>query len=206
MPPQVPPAVPAPAVTPLPPSTTHHKLFGALVVIACLLILIALGFILWPKLNLLQQPKAPAPVVIPITPATEPEPAMEVPTATTTQEVPTSTASEPTPPADEIRKYKLGETAELFKNDEVIYLGRKVGEEYKVTAIEFTDSRCAKGVQCVWEGELGVKLSVTDVKNTLQEFYLGMVRAKTAKTMGLAFTLIEIDDGKGGMYAKIRVD
>lgn len=200
-----PPPTPAPPPTqvvtkPLPPSKTRHWLVGTLVVLCCLGILGVLGLIYWPKLKDLQKsfaPTAPTSII----PSEITVPAKPTSTAPTTAPATTTEAAQP----EEIPTYTLGETVVLFQNDEAVYRGRKAGQTFKITALEFSDSRCPKGVQCVWAGELGVKLRVTDGKDS-QDFYLGMVRAKTASTMGLKFTLIEIDDGKGGFYAKIKVE
>lgn len=100
--------------------------------------------------------------------------------------------------------YPFGQPVSLFANDNDLF--RDTNRALGVKVIEFTDSRCQPGVQCVWAGEQGVRLQVTDeLTGQTQEVYLGMVRAKTATAFGSTFTLNEIDDGKGGTYASVTV-
>lgn len=77
---------------------------------------------------------------------------------------------------------------------------------FHIQVQQFTDSRCAKGNTCIWAGERGVILLVTDTaSNQTSTVTLGMVSARSAKAFGLTFTLKEVDDEKGGTYADITV-
>lgn len=188
----------------------------AVLVFILFLILGGLAFLLvWPKLKAQMTPTAPqAPAVsTPTTPA-PPTPSVEgIVTPTTTPAVGTTTSTTGTEPVvpfqDETGTVKrLGDTVEFFEKDEFTFRDPKnPNRSYLVGVVEFTDSRCPKGTVCVWAGELGVKLRVKDVATgKTEEVYLGTVRAKTAEALGVRFTLIEIDDGKGGTYAKITVE
>lgn len=126
------------------------------------------------------------------------------PTATTTPPLAsggaTSTYQEPAPTI-----HRLGETVRLFADDSAIFKNG-AGTAFNIKVQQFTDSRCAKGNTCIWEGERGVILLVTDTAtNQTATVSLGMVRARTAKAFGLTFTLKEVDDEKGGTYADITV-
>lgn len=211
----VPPAAPTPPVppaTPPPPKPEYERhnpsrlapLIGIFVII---LAAIALLFLKNPFLSFFPPTvppvpppvtnPAPEPVVPPLAPPAEEAPSSTPPlasdVATTTQQT-TST-------------YRLGDTVQFFLNDDVTFADAKNPQRsFTVTAVEFTDSRCPKGVVCVWQGELGVRLRVTDRRTGQSEdVSLGMVRTKTATALGLRFTLREIDEGKGGTFASVTV-
>jgi len=195
----------APAPTPLKPSTAHHPVIGSLVVITCLLILFALGFIFWPQLTAIMQPKPVAPVVqLPMTTST----ATAVQTATTTQETSTSSTTGCLGP-DGAPGHFFGEHVILLLNDGNAFCKstEHVGQ-FTVTARVFGDSRCQPGMQCIWAGEQSVTIEArTEGQNSQMEtFTLGTVRAKSGILFGHTVTLNEIDEGKGGTYADVTVE
>lgn len=188
----------------------------AVLVFILFLVLGGLAFLLvWPKLKAQITPAAPQTPAVsaPTTPAPPTPSAEGIVTPTTTPPSVAATSTTGTEPSipfqDETGTVKnLGDTVEFFEKDEFTFRDPKnPNRSYLVSVVEFTDSRCPKGVACIWAGELGVKLRVKDLATgKTEEIYLGTVRAKTATALGARFTLIEIDDGKGGMYAKIKVE
>ena len=93
----------------------------------------------------------------------------------------------------------------MFANDNILF--KDATHALGVKVLEFTDSRCQPNVQCIWAGEQGVRLEVTnELTGQTQEVDLGMVRAKTGAAFGATFVLNEIDEGKGGTYASITVN
>lgn len=214
--PPTPPVVPPPQ-PPLPPKPEpeHHnpsRLAPLLGIFVLILAAIALLFLKNPFIALFSPsaPVAPPPVVVPTpTPVvTPPAPEEQAPSST----VPTTGAATTTPeatstPAVTTPAHTLGETVQFFLNDDITFNDAKNPKRsFTVTAVEFTDSRCPKGVVCVWQGELGVRLRVVDRRTGQSEdVSLGTVRTKTATALGLRFTLREIDEGKGGTYASVTV-
>ena len=173
-------------------------------VLACLLVLFALGFIFWPQLTAIMQPKPAVPVVqLPMTTST----AAAVQTATTTQETSTSTTGCVGP--DGAPGHFFGERVNLFLNDGNAFCKdtEHVGQ-LTITARAFGDSRCQPGVKCVWAGEQTVTIEArTEGQNSQMEtFTLGTVRAKSGILFGHTVTLNEIDEGKGGTYADVTVE
>ncbi len=186
--------------TPLKPSTVHHKIFGIFVILTCPLILIALGFILWPMLNILQQPTHPA--TVPITTTT---PTTLIVTSTPPiahNETTSTSAVQATSTAPTI--HQLGESVVLFKNDAALFAGHN-GHTYTIIAMNFNDSRCPAGVQCVWAGELGMTLRIQKSTSESVDVYLGMSRAKSVTAYGLNIHLNDISEEKGGFAATITV-
>lgn len=100
-----------------------------------------------------------------------------------------------------------GGTDVWFEGDEKTVRDPKTGHQWKIRAISFGDSRCPVNVVCVWAGERTVTLDVTDLTSGRTErVTLGTSRATGATVLGLKLTLIEIDDGKGGVYAEIKAE
>jgi hypothetical protein len=106
--------------------------------------------------------------------------------------------------------YLLGDTLRLFKGDEVWVAAKNdpTSPFFQVTALDFTDSRCPEGAQCIWAGERSVALHLvwngpyTDAADV-------SLKEKTSLTTEFNFvklTLIAIDDEKGGTYADIKVE
>lgn len=60
-----------------------------------------------------------------------------------------------------------------------------------ITLSKINDSRCKSGVQCIWQGELGVELVVTGggFGDNLQSINLGTVRSPAVGEGGYTFTL-----------------
>ncbi len=192
---------------PAPPSSTALK--KAIIAVGILLIAGLLGAAIYylPRLTATKKtPQAPTPQInLPVEPTppviTAPE-ATSTPAevATSTEPVATSTPVE-LPPGN----IAFGQTVQLFAGDEVT-LGDAT-RSYRVKAMEFTDSRCPEGVQCIWAGERGVRLEITNLLNDKKEdMKLGTVTAKTLDIMGITGTLIEINDEKGGPYARVKFD
>tara|TARA_Y100000310_G_scaffold343708_1_gene452632 strand:+ start:920 stop:2389 length:1470 start_codon:yes stop_codon:yes gene_type:complete len=102
-------------------------------------------------------------------------------------------------------------------NEEVFEIGEiftiKENTQYKstdamftITKVTFTDSRCPEGVQCVWEGEQGVKLEIRSPisSNTdPDEILLGETTNPNETLYGFNFKLVSIDIDEG--FAKISV-
>lgn len=209
--PQTPGQPPVPAapssLEPAPPSGTALK--KIIIVVGLLLLAGLLGTAIYylPRLTATKKtPVAPVvqtnPPVVPTPPVVVAPEATSTPAevATTTEPVATSTPVE-LPPGN----IAFGQTVQLFAGDEVT-LGDAT-RSYRVKAMEFTDSRCPEGVQCIWAGERGVRLEITNLLNDKKEdMKLGMVTAKTLEIMGLKGTLIEINDEKGGPYARVKFD
>ncbi|MFH1621412.1 MAG: hypothetical protein ABIB04_05020 [Patescibacteria group bacterium] len=202
---------------PLEPSKVMGWIKGLAVVAVGIIICGALLLIFWPRLtgeslsNTNIQPTVQEPIVVPT------EPVIEVPTmqatsstnATSTDIVATTTPTILIPyEGQTITQKNLGDTADFFLHDQIIYSDPKnLNRSYEIEVIDFTDSRCPKDAVCVWAGERGVRLKITDKQNgNSQEIYLGVMRANSVKIMGLTFTLLEIEDGKGGTYAQIKVE
>jgi hypothetical protein len=123
-------------------------------------------------------------------------------------ETKTATSTEPTttPPAP--TTHHLGDTVQFFLHDSAIFTDPKNSQQsFTVTAAEFTDSRCPQGVECIWAGELGVRLTVTPTaSSTSEDVRLGMVRAKTADAFGLHFMLNDIVESEGGTNATVKIE
>ncbi|MFA5125961.1 MAG: hypothetical protein WC462_03080 [archaeon] len=64
--------------------------------------------------------------------------------------------------------------------------------DLSIRVISFTDSRCPSGVQCIWQGELGVNLQVND-----NNVHLGEITSKNVsidlKQNVVSLTLVSID-------------
>jgi hypothetical protein len=201
----------SPSLTPLPPKE-HHWLRWILT----LALLFALGVLAylfaWPMLQKTQTPPTPPAVIQTQSPTPPPsETSPPSPVATTTPVAATTTVpAQPTTPKayGGLDVYKFGDKVQLFTGDQVAFSDDVTSNRaLKVSVTGFTDSRCHAGAQCVWAGEQGVNLHVIHVETGQeQDVYLGLVRAKTATVFGHLFTLNEIDEGKGGIYAEIRVE
>ncbi len=183
-------------------------MFVGLIIFGSLLLL------LWPRLTSqsLNETKTVPSQSISITPPIDTvsgtATALLIPVATTTPEtaIPITTG---VPFIDEtILKKQLGETVDFFLRDLMIFTDPKnPNRSFEIEALEFTDSRCPKSAVCVWAGERGLKLKITDKQSgASEEIYLGTRRAQIVKIMGLKITLFEIEDGKGGAYAKVKVE
>lgn len=82
---------------------------------------------------------------------------------------------------------EFGKQAEL-KQTESIWFGSDTLTGVKVKVNEIADSRCPKDVQCVWAGEVTVKLLFSANKDSLN-LDLKIVPANKYKTDTLSFTL-----------------
>lgn len=162
----------------------------------------------WPMIQKTQAPVTPPAVIqtespTSTTPVETPPPS---PTTTTTAPV----ATQPTTPKGYggLDVYKFGDKAQLFTGEQVAFSNDVASNRaLKIGVTSFTDSRCHAGVQCIWAGEQGVNLHVTNLETGQElDVYLGLVRAKTMNIFGHLFTLNEIDEGKGGTFAEIRVE
>ncbi|MFA4955167.1 MAG: hypothetical protein WC641_07715 [Patescibacteria group bacterium] len=176
-----------------PPKRSLLPIIGVLVAFVALLG--AVGYFYWTN----RQPANPIPQA-------------PLPSSTSTQQIetPTSTAENPTiSNTTEVPTYKSGDTIRLFEGD-VVYISseKENGLPYRLKADGFTDSRCPAGVQCIWAGERGVDLGLTlaDTDGLNKSFFLKEKTAPTSTVEGLKFTLITIDDSKGGTYADIKVE
>lgn len=133
------------------------------------------------------------------------------PTATATTPTASSTSGLPanaTGTSDGIENHKLGETVRLFQGDAFYVLNEKAFPAYFVNATGFTDSRCPKGVQCVWAGERGIEIQVTleGTEALPRQITLSETTRRTADVSGLKMSLVEIGDEKGGTYADIKFE
>lgn len=74
----------------------------------------------------------------------------------------------------------------VFKlNDKVTF-----SDGLNVTLKEINDSRCPKGVQCVWAGEIAGTFMISDAKLVApKEIRLGMIRNKSVVSEGYTFSL-----------------
>ncbi len=101
----------------------------------------------------------------------------------------------------------LGVPAQLFDGDAVIFATSTAAEGTLVTVKGFTDSRCPADVQCIWAGERGVTLEVTNLR-TGQKSEISLKERTNPKVVlfGRTFVLTDVEDGKGGDYAEIQVD
>ncbi len=216
------PTTPAPVPTPTPitpppapPEEPKQADFGtrppfafaqmALLMLAVLVILGAavLYFIRFPNeksmKSLLEKPTIEKPIQLPAiftTTGTTPTPPPTKPIVTT------STPTTPNQPT----LAEFGEHLQLFEGDEIMIntSGTKTG--LRITAKNFIDSRCQKGVQCIWAGERAVNLEVSDGFGKVFNVYLGTTRSPSATVLGSTIHLVFIDDAKGGTYAEIFVD
>jgi hypothetical protein len=184
---------PSPVQTSSPDKTTITPLQWALIGLG-IIIVIGLGIFAWSRRN---EPATQEQVQ-----ATTTQPSGSVlsgtDTNTTTIEIPTE--------GDIV--YVLGQTASVLEGDVISVVDPKdANRGVQVETKNFTDSRCQEGVQCVWAGERGVNLSVTNKQTgEKMDVYLGTERAKTADAFGFKFTLVDIEDGKGGPYAEFKVE
>ena len=102
--------------------------------------------------------------------------------------------------------FEVGSVVRFFVGDVVEMQNTKTKQTWGVAAVEFSDSRCKKDVVCIWAGERGVHLKITDdATQQTQDVLLGTTRVKTADALGLHFTLQAIDDAKGGTYADVLI-
>jgi len=169
----------------------------------------------WPKLTneKMVVPAPPSGQTAP-TPSATPmvqEQIPETPAATGTALIATSTLELPsaaTGTAAETDKHKLGETVRFYQGDAISILNNNGFPTYWISAMEFTDSRCPNGVQCIWAGERGIRLQVTLIgtKALPQQIMLSETTRRSAQVSGLKLTLVEIGDAKGGTYAEIKFE
>lgn len=78
----------------------------------------------------------------------------------------------------------------------------------RMTATGFSDSRCPADAVCIWEGERGVDLELTREGSDEPTVKMSL-KTKTNPSQsayGHTFSLIAVDDEKGGTYAEIKVD
>jgi hypothetical protein len=209
------PVQPPPMPTPARPDPTHHDpsvephpsksstpIKIALIVLFALLLGAATFLVVWPRLSR-------APATSPqnttstegnIVPPLGETPEVVTPTTTGTPTMPTPSINEPV-------TINRGSADVWFVGDEKIIRDPKTGHLWSVRAVEFGDSRCPANVVCIWAGEQTVTLDVKDLSTGRTErIILGTSRGRTASANGLTLNLIEIDDGKGGVYAEIKVD
>lgn len=101
----------------------------------------------------------------------------------------------------------LGTPAQLFEGDVVVFATSTAADGTLVAVKGFTDSRCPPDVQCIWAGERGVTLEVTNLR-TGQKSEISLKERTNPKVVlfGRTFTLRSVEDGKGGDYAEIQVD
>jgi hypothetical protein len=72
----------------------------------------------------------------------------------------------------------------IFLNDTFVFTDAKSKRAFSVTAAE-PELALSGRRQCIWAGELGVRLTVTDKQTgQTQDVGLGMIRAKTARALG----------------------
>ena len=196
-PPTAPPASPA-SQSPKPEHSRLGPLIGFFVIIlaACLLLLTHNPWLSQPAAT-----NAPAPTTSPANQTIVIPP----PAATSTPEASTSTLETATT-TQTVTVYPLGSVVRFFAGDVVKLQNPQSEFSATVTAVEFSDSRCKKDVVCIWAGERGVHLKVTDdATQQTQDVLLGTTRVKTADALGLHFTLRTIDDAKGGTYADVLI-
>ncbi len=152
--------------------------------------------------------KKPASPTTPLSPA--PSNPVHQQNVTSTIPVPTSTTTEPEQPptTPTPSTHHLGDTVQFFLHDSAIFTDPKDPQRsFTVTAAEFTDSRCPQGVECIWAGELGIRLTISpSASSTTEDVRLGWIRAKTADALGLHFTLNEIVESEGGVNAHVTVE
>lgn len=186
----------------------NHSRVGPLIAIFVVIFAAtALLFLKNPLQGLFPQ-KTAIPVVKPeSTPA--PQPILPPPAAVTTSalETPTMISQTQTYQTETTSTRALGETVQFFLNNDIVFHDPKnPNRRFTVTVVEFTDSRCPKGVTCIWTGELGARVRVRDQQTgQTQEVSLGMLRNTAASALGLRLILREIDEGKGGTYADMTV-
>lgn len=212
-PPSPPPTVPVTAAAPAPqkPPTAAPKHEGSgvwwkiLILLAVLLALGVLGYSIWTGMT-----TTPSASVLPPTNVTSPTTSTPGTTSTTpvgTQTTSSTTATNATSTnygfASE-DTYPFGQPVQIFGNDNDLF--RDATRALGVKVIQFTDSRCPTGQTCVWAGEQGIHLQVTDeLTGQMQEVDLGTITAPSVNALGATFQLNEINDGKGGTSATITV-
>ncbi len=130
----------------------------------------------------------------------------EKPTTTTETAASAATVDENTKTA------AFGSTVRIFKGESVWFGDKSNPNPYaaiKLTADDFTDSRCPENAVCIWEGERGVDLTVSgqvtdDTLPVILKLRLKTNASQNAKNHTI--TLLTVDDEKGGTYAEIKVD
>lgn len=179
-----------------------------LVALAVLLAIGVIGYSLWSTRWTAPRVQAPTPTPtttspeIPLTP-----PITETPTSTSSASTSTSTTYEG------LRVFPFGTTVQLFLDDEVYFDDIKnpgktsttTSKALKIKVTGFSNSLCPEGKTCIWAGELGVELLVTNQAGNSQFVNLGTIRAKTETVFGRVFTIQDIDEGKGGTYVNLNV-
>jgi len=102
-------------------------------------------------------------------------------------------------------EFAFGDTVRMFFGERIVVRDAKdPNRAFRVLAAEFMDSRCPRGVTCIWAGERAVRLTVTDLAtNKVEDLILGQTTARTGEVMGLRCTLVGIDDSQEGVYAEI---
>ena len=93
-------------------------------------------------------------------------------------------AAPPVTPAPTATEIRLGEAFTLKTGE-----SRSLQGGLRVTLEAIGDSRCPKGVQCIWAGELSPKLRV-ELKDASEELTLGTLTKLKADALGYRFSLV----------------
>lgn len=195
-----------PGQTPATPFPAANK--GPVVALTATLVLLlavvgAIVWFFWPagKMQTRQtdKPSAPVPTTTVVTIPGEATTTVSAVPSTGSPSAGTSTREDPT-------EHRKGEIVRLFRGDSIA-IKEDGSPSITIDVLDFTDSRCPAGVQCIWAGERGVVLDVTkDATEGNASVILRTTTAKKGTAYGLVLTLIEIGDGKGGTYADIKVE
>ncbi|MDQ7815158.1 MAG: hypothetical protein RDU25_05140 [Patescibacteria group bacterium] len=112
-------------------------------------------------------------------------------------------------PTDSGREYSAyGSTVRLFKDESIWFSPDGKTDIIRLTAKDFSDSRCPVDAVCIWEGERGVDIEIVREGTEDAAFKLSL-KTKTnlvQSAKGHTLTLIAIDDEKGGTYAEVKVE
>jgi putative hemolysin len=103
-------------------------------------------------------------------------------------------------PGGRAADFTLGKTFTISQN--MTYLERTEGLTLLITS--FTDSRCPSGVQCIWQGEVGVQLILTKLDtNNSSQVYLGEESIRKVNVLGYEVELISINFDKKEAQIKV---
>lgn len=145
-------------------------------------------------------------------PATNATSTASTSTPPSTDGTPVPTSTNPETPSSALpfgadQVLALGVPAQLFEGDVVIFATSTAAEGTLVAVKGFTDSRCPADVQCIWAGERGITLEITNLR-TGQKSEISLKERTNPKVVlfGRTFTLKAVEDGKGGDYAEVQVD
>lgn len=202
-----------PAVQPDRPAPKSRAVAAFIIVVVILLIAAGVAFVIWANQGSQkgEPSKGAAPALGQAT--STPAPQEQIPgTPVATGTSPTATSTPVAVPSASsttfgVNDFHRGDTANLFLDDEVRVWDNNF-PAFRVTAKNFTDSRCPKDVKCIWAGERGVEIEVVleGTEAQPQRITLAETTRRTAQAFGLKMTLVSIDDGKGGTYAEVKFE